>query len=127
METKKIIILGAMAVLGFGVFYAMNNLGAPAPAPVQQAAPEIQIQEVEYVPVLAIDVDLNTGQRITEEMLTSIRWPAEALSANLINLDDQPDAKAQFINALARQPLAQGETISRSKVIFAGDSGVMAK
>ena len=126
METKKIIILGAMAVLGFGVFYAMNNLGAPAPAPVQQAAPEIQIQEVEYVPVLAIDVDLNTGQRITEEMLTSIRWPAEALSANLINLDDQPDAKAQFINALARQPLAQGETISRSKVIFAGDSGVMA-
>jgi len=32
METKKIIILGAMAVLGFGVFYAMKNLGAPAPA-----------------------------------------------------------------------------------------------
>lgn len=126
METKKIIILGAMAVLGFGVFYAMNNLGAPAPAPVQQAAPEIQIQEVEYVPVLAIDADLNTGQRITEEMLTSIRWPAEALSANLINLDDQPDAKVQFINALARQPLAQGETITRSKVIFAGDSGIMA-
>jgi len=127
METKKIIILGAMAVLGFGVFYAMKNLGAPAPAPVQQAvAPQIQIQEVEYVPVLAIDADLSTGQRITEEMLTSIRWPAEALSANLVNLDDQPDAKAQFINALARQPLAQGETISRSKVIFAGDSGVMA-
>jgi len=126
METKKIIILGAMAVLGFGVFYAMNNLGASAPAPVQQAAPEIQIQEVEYVPVLAIDADLSMGQRITEEMLTSVKWPAEALSANLINLNDQPDAKAQFINALARQPLAQGETISRSKVIFAGDSGVMA-
>lgn len=127
METKKIIILGAMVVMGGGVFYAMQNLGAATPPPVQQAAaPQIQIQEVEYVPVLAIDANLSTGQRITEDMLTSIKWPAEALSANLINLDDQPDAKAQFANALARQPLAQGETLSRSKVIFAGDSGVMA-
>jgi len=127
METKKIIILGAMLVLGGGVFFAMQNLSAPAPAPVQQAAaPQIQIQEVEYVPVLAIGADVSTGQRITEEMLTSIKWPAEALSANLINLDDQPDAKAQFANSLARQPMAQGETLSRSKVIFAGDSGVMA-
>jgi len=127
METKKIIILGAMVVMGGGVFYAMQNLGAPTPQPVQQAAaPQIQIQEVEYVPVLAIDANLSTGQRITEEMLTSIKWPAEALTANLINLDDQPDAKAQFANALARQPLVQGETLSRSKVIFAGDSGVMA-
>jgi pilus assembly protein CpaB len=127
METRKIIILGTMAVLGFGVYYAINNLGAPASAPVQQTVePQIQIQEVEYVPVLAIDADLSTGQRITEEMLTSIRWAAEALSANLINLDDQPDAKPQFVNALARQPLAQGETLTRSKVIFAGDSGIMA-
>lgn len=116
-----------MVVLGGGVFYAMQNLGAANPAPTPQAAaPKIQIQEVEYVPVLAIDADVSTGQRISEEMLTSIKWPAEALSANLINLDDQPDAKARFLNSLARQPMAQGETLSASKVIFAGDSGVMA-
>ena len=127
METRKIIILGAMLVMGGGVFYAMQNLNTPAPAPVQTvAAPEIQIQEVEYVPVLAIDADVLTGQRITESMLTNIKWPAEALTANQINLDDQPDAKAEFVNSLARQPMAQGETISRSKVIMAGDSGVMA-
>ncbi len=127
METRKIIIVGAMLVMGGGVFYAMQNLGAaPATAPVQVAAPEIQIQEVEYVPVLAIDADVSVGRRITEDMLTSIKWPAEALTANLINLDDQPDAKAQFVNALARQPMTQGETLTQSKVIFAGDSGVMA-
>lgn len=125
METKKIVILGAMVVLAGGVFYAMQQLNAPAPVQ-QVAAPKIQIQEVEYAPVLAIDADLTTGQRITEDMLTSIKWPAEALSANLINLDDQPDAKEEFINSLARQPLAQGETLTRSKVIMAGNSGVMA-
>ncbi|GGX65217.1 Flp pilus assembly protein CpaB [Litorimonas cladophorae] len=127
METKKIIILGAMVVMAGVVFVGINNLSAPAAAPVQAAAtPEIQIQEVEYVPVLAIDADLSTGQRISEEMLTSIKWPAEALTANLINLNDMPDAKAEFVNSLARQPLAQGETLNRSKVIMAGDSGVMA-
>ncbi len=127
METRKIIILGAMLVMGAGVFYAMQNLNTPAPAPVQTVAvPEIQIQEVEYVPVLAIDADVSAGQRITESMLTSIKWPAEALTANQINLDDQPDAKAEFVNSLARQPMAQGETLSRSKIIMAGDSGVMA-
>jgi pilus assembly protein CpaB len=127
METRKIIILGAMVLLGGGVFYAMQNLGAATPAPAQPAAaPEVVIEEVEYAPVLAIDADLSTGQRITEDMLTSIKWPAEALTANLINMDDQPDAKSEFINSLARQPLAQGETLTRAKVIMAGDSGIMA-
>lgn len=126
METRKIIILGAMLVLGGGVFYAMQNLNTPAPAPQQSAAPVIQIQEVEYAPVLAIDADVPTGQRISEDMLTNIKWPVEALTPNLINLNDQPDAKAEFINAIARQPLVQGETLTMAKVIKAGDSGIMA-
>lgn len=126
METRKIIILGAMLLMGGGVFYAMQNLGAPAAAPTQTAAPEIQIQKVEYVRVLAVDADLSTGQRISEDMITSIQWPAEALTSNLINLDDQPDAKAEFLNSLARQPLAQGETLTHAKVIKAGDGGVMS-
>lgn len=127
METKKIIILGAMAVMAGVVFFGMKNLSTPVAAPVQTAvAPQIKIQEVEYVPVLAIDADVSTGQRITEDMLTSIKWPAEALTANLINLNDMPDAKAEFVNSLARQTLAQGETLNRSKVIMAGDSGIMA-
>lgn len=41
-------------------------------------------------------------------------------------MDDQPDAKAEYVNSLARQPLSQGETITRDKVIMAGDSGIMA-
>jgi pilus assembly protein CpaB len=126
METKKILILGAMFVMAGGVFYGMQQLNTPAAAPVQTVQPQIQIEKVEYAPVLAIDADVSTGQRISEDMLTSIKWPVEALTPNLINLDDQPDAKADFVNALARQPLVQGETLSMSKVIKAGDSGIMA-
>jgi len=103
----------------------MSNLNTPAPVQ-PAAAPVIEIEKVEYVPVLAIDADLTTGQRISEDMLTTIKWPAEALTANLINMDDQPDAKSEFVNALARQSLTQGETLNLSKVIRAGDSGIMA-
>ncbi len=127
METKKIIILGAMAVLGTVVFLGVRKLGTPPPPPLQQTvAPQIEVEKVEYVRVLAIDADLNTGQRITEDIVTTINWPAEALTPNLININDMPDAKTDFINALARQPLTQGETLTRSKVIMAGDSGIMA-
>jgi len=126
METRKIIILGAMLLLGGGVFFAMQNLNTAAPVQETKAAPVVQIQEVKYVPVLAIDADVPTGNRITADMLTRIKWPEEALTSNLINLEDEPDAKAEFANSLARQPLVQGEAITRAKVIMAGESGILA-
>jgi len=126
METKKIIILGAMLLLGGGVFYAMQNLNTVEP--VTQEAPKtvVQVQKVKYAYVLAVDADVSTGERITEDMLVRKKWPEEALTDNLINLKDQPDAMAEYANALARQPLAQGEIITRGKVIFAGESGILA-
>lgn len=126
METRKIIILGAMVLMGAGVFYAMQQVGTSSAPPLPVTAAPVEVKEVEYVPVLVIDADVTTGQRITEEMLSSIKWPAEALRADLINMDDQPDAKSEFINSLARQPMVQGEPISAAKVIRAGDSGIMA-
>jgi len=127
MEKRKLIIVGVMVLMGAGVFYAMQNLGTPAPAPAAQAvAPAVVVKEVEYIPVLALEADVSAGQRIRDDMLTSIKWPAEALTANLINLDDQPDAKAEFVDSIARQSMTQGETVTRSKVIMAGESGVMA-
>ena len=126
MDTKKIIVLGAMAVLGFVVFTGVRKLGTPAPT--SQAEPQVIIQEaaVEYVSVLAIDADVSVGDRISEDIITEIEWPAEAVTPNLINTEDQPDAKQEFINALARTPMVAGETLTREKVIMAGDSGVMA-
>ena len=126
MDTKKIIVLGAMAVLGFVVFTGVRKLGTPAPT--SQVEPQVIIQEaaVEYVSVLAIDADVSVGDRISEDIITEIEWPAEAVTPNLINTEDQPDAKQEFINALARTPMVAGETLTREKVIMAGDSGVMA-
>jgi len=126
MDTKKIIVLGAMAVLGFVVFTQVKKMGTPVVVPQAAVETEVVVEKVKYVPVLAVANDYSVGQRLSEGGITSIEWPAEALTANLINLDDQPDAQAQFINALARVPLVEGETLTRDKVIMAGDSGIMA-
>lgn len=126
MDTKKIIVVGAMAVLGFIVFTQVKKMGTPVVVPEAAVETEVVIEKVKYVPVLAVANDYSVGQRLSEGGITSIEWPAEALTANLINLDDQPDAQAQFINALARVPLVEGETLTRDKVIMAGDSGIMA-
>jgi len=104
----------------------MQSLNRTAPAQAADTTPVIQVQKVDYVPVLAIDADVSTGERITSDMLTRIEWPAEAFTANLINLEDEPDAQSEFENSLARQPLVQGEVLSRSKVIMAGESGILA-
>ena len=84
MDTKKIIVLGAMAVLGFVVFTGVRKLGTPAPT--SQAEPQVIIQEaaVAYVSVLAIDADVSVGDRISEGIITEIEWPAEAVTPNLI-------------------------------------------
>lgn len=126
METKKIIVLGAMAVLGVVVFTQVKKMGTPAPVVDVPVQTEVVVEKVKYVPVLAVSSDLSVGQRISEGSLTFIDWPAEALTPNLINIEDQPDAEAEFVNALARVPLVEGETLTRDKVIMAGDSGIMA-
>ena len=125
MDKKKLIIAGAMIVMAGVIFTQVRKMGAPAPA---QTAVETKtiVEKVQYVPVLAMGVDVGIGQRIREDSLTTIDWPAEALTPNLISLDEQPDAKTIFVNSLARQPMVEGETLNRSKVIMAGDSGVMA-
>lgn len=126
MDTKKIIVLGAMAVMGFIVFTSVRKMGTPPPVDTTPVQAEVVVEKVKYVPVLAIANDLAVGQRITESTLTTIDWPAEALTANLINLEEQLDAEATFLNALARVPMVEGETLTRDKVIMAGDSGIMA-
>lgn len=126
METKKIIVLGAMAVMGFIVFTSVKKMGTPPPVDTTPVQAEVIVEKVKYVPVLAVANDLAVGQRINENTLTSIDWPAEALTSNLINLDEQLDAEATFLNAMARVPMVEGETLTRDKVIMAGDSGIMA-
>ena len=126
MDTKRIVIVGGMLIAAGVIFTQVRKMGTPAPVVTTTAAPEIIVEKVKYVKVLAAAEPLNTGQRLSERSITTIQWPAEALNANIISVEDNPDASAVFINSLARQPIGEGETLTRSKVIMAGDSGVMA-
>jgi pilus assembly protein CpaB len=125
MDTKRLILIGGLAVAAFVVFTQAKKLGAPAPAaPTRAAAPVIQ--KVEYVKVLVAAQNLGLGARLTEAAYEWKQWPKEAVSPAFISNDLRPNADAELLNAIVRTPIVQGEPINEGKLVKAGESGVMA-
>jgi len=125
MDTKRLILIGGLAVAALVVFTQAKKLGTPAPqAPVETAAPVIQ--KVEYVKVLVAAQNLPLGSRLGESAVEWKQWPVEAVSPAFISNDLRPTADAELLNAIVRTPIVQGEPINEAKLVKAGDSGVMA-
>lgn len=116
-------MIGVMAILAFGIFTVVKKLGAPAQT-VQ--APQTIVEKVEYVGVLAAAQDIPLGTRLSQDSLSWIDWPAEAVSPALITEKMRPDAKVELENSIVRSPIVEGEPINLVKLVSAGDSGVMA-
>lgn len=127
MEKKQLLLIGGMIVLGAIVFTQVRKMGTPPPVDQSAVKTETIVEKVEYVPVLAAAMDIGTGSRLSEDTLSFIDWPKEALTPNLIVKDEgAEDVMSKYIGAIASQPIYEGETISRGKIIMAGESGVMA-
>jgi len=125
MDTKRLILIGGLAVAALVVFTQAKKLGTPAPvAPTRAAAPVIQ--KVEYVKVLVAAQNLGLGARLTEAAYEWKQWPKEAVSPAFISNDLRPNADAELLNAIVRTPIVQGEPINEGKLVKAGESGVMA-
>lgn len=116
-------MIGVMAILAFGIFTVVKKLGAPAQT-VQ--APQTIVEKVEYVGVLAAAQDIPLGTRLSQDSLSWIDWPVEAVSPALITEKTRPDAKVELENSIVRSPIVEGEPINLVKLVSAGDSGVMA-
>lgn len=125
MDTKRLILIGGLAVAALVVFTQAKKLGTPAPAaPIKAAAPVIQ--KVEYVKVLVAAQNLGLGARLNEAAYEWKQWPKEAVSPAFISNDIRPNADAELLNAIVRTPIVMGEPINEGKLVKAGESGVMA-
>ncbi|MBL4854117.1 MAG: Flp pilus assembly protein CpaB [Robiginitomaculum sp.] len=126
MDTKKIILLGGLGVIAVVAFLQLQRMSEP-PAPVATAAPIAQvIANVEYVEILATTRDIGQGTRLTSDMLQWKKWPAEALEANLVDIQNQPQALEEYTGAVTLAKIYEGEPLMRPKVVQAGDRGLMA-
>lgn len=128
MDTKKILLLGGLGVIAVVGFLQLKKMSTPAPTPqVLAAAPVAEvISNVEYVDILVAAMDIPRGTRLTPDFMKWKRWPAEALEANLIDIQNQPQALEEFATAVARADLFAGEPIMRQKIVQTGDRGIMA-
>lgn len=128
METKKLILLGVLGAIAVGGFLTLQNLSAPvAPSPTKTAEPVKQIVDtVEYVDVLSAARDLPMGTKLTADMLKWKKWPAKALEPNQIDNKKAPQAMEEYVGAVTRSDIYEGEPILAPKVVQPGDKGVMS-
>ena len=127
MDTKKILLLGGLGVIAVVGFMQLKKMSKPAPAPTVVAAPVAEVvSNVDYVDILVAAMDVPRGTRLTPDYMQWKKWPAEAVEANQIDIQNQPQALEEFSTAVARTDLYAGEPIMLQKIVQLNDRGVMA-
>ncbi|HTZ67150.1 MAG TPA: Flp pilus assembly protein CpaB [Roseiarcus sp.] len=118
---RKLIIVGAIAILAFGGTYAfMRSAANPAPRPIA-AAPKIESEQV-----LVAGQDLPMGTAVNQTAMVWRPWPKADVSELMITKSAKPDALKDIAGSMTRAPFLRGEPIRRDKLVKAGAGGFMA-
>ena len=121
MKAARLIVLGVALSAGGIAAYLASGSRAPEPKAPPPAPPALAT-----VDVLVAETDLNTGQTIGDRDIGWQSWPAAAANPSFIKKSDRPDAVTQFVGAVVRMPVAQGEPIRENKVIIGKRGGYLA-
>lgn len=126
MDVKKIGLVGVLGLVAVVGFVQLQKMSTPVPQK-RTAAPVVkEVSVVEYVDVLVAKQDIMMGTRLNAEYLEWTKWPAEALSENLIDNKTHPDGIAEYTNAVTRTAIYTGEPILTRKVVIPGGRGPMS-
>lgn len=126
MGMGRILVLAIAAAAAIFVGYYVSQRGAEpaaAPAPAQQTVVHVDAPRAS---VLVARRDLPVGHRVTLDDLHWQPWPEEAVSAQLISQQRDPDAMRGYVGAVARVEIAQGEPITGRRLVHPGQAGFMA-
>jgi len=121
MKPARLVVLGIAVVAG-GLAALLASRGRE-PQPPPPPAPAAQLETVD---VLVAKFDLSRGQTIDARDIGWQTWPKAAANPSFIKKSDRPDAINQFIGAIVRVPIAEGEPVREPAVVFAKGSGFMA-
>jgi len=122
MKAARLIVLGvALTAGGIAAFLASGSRQPEPKAPEPPPPPALAT-----VDVLIAENDLTTGQTISDRDVGWQTWPAAAANSGFIKKSDRPDAVSQFVGAVVRMPVAQGEPIRENKVIIGKHGGYLA-
>jgi pilus assembly protein CpaB len=92
--------------------------------------PPVIIKEdrtVNSTEVLIARVDIGLGQVATDSLFRWAEWPvAAAVGPGFVTKKSNPGAMSQFSGSIARAPIMAGEPVTTSKLIKAGQGGILA-
>lgn len=117
MNTARIVVLAIAVGAGGIAAYLVSGSDKPAPAPTVQ---------METTDVLVAKTDIPLGQTVTAADLEWQSWPAHSASGTFISRNGRPDAIADLVGSIARQPLFAGEPVRELKLVKSNGSGFMA-
>jgi pilus assembly protein CpaB len=119
---RKLIIVGAIAVLAFGGACAfMRSAATPAPSPAAEAPPKVDVEQV-----LVAGQDLPMGTVVNEGAAAWHPWPKADVSELMITKSAKPDALSDVEGSMTRTAFLRGEPIRRDKLVKPGDGGFIS-
>jgi pilus assembly protein CpaB len=121
MKAARLVVLGiALAAGGVAAMLASGSRQQ------QPEPPKTVVVQPETIQVLVAKADLNRAKVIGEQDIGWQTWPIDAANPTLIKKTERPDAMHQFVGAMVRVPIANGEPIHEAAVVFAKSGGFMA-
>jgi pilus assembly protein CpaB len=124
VQTKPIVLILVLLAVGIaGLTAVLVNRFMAA-----QKAPEISqaVAEPAGGQVLVAAVDVKPGAVLKAEDLRYEPWPQGTPDQRFIRRKPGEDAKAAFVGAIARRPLATGEPLTADAVFRQDEAGVLS-
>lgn len=120
MKRGQLIALALAVVCGLGAMMLANSY---LNRPVQEVKVETKVDTVQ---VLVARSDISLGQIANESSFRWQDWPRDAVAKGFVTRQSRPQAGREFSDAIARSPIIAGEPVTESKLIKAGQGGVLA-
>ena len=119
---RRLIIVGAIAVLAFGATYMfLRGASNSAPPPSAEVQPKVDIEQV-----LVAAQDLPMGTVVNEGATVWHPWPKADVSELMITKSVKPDALKDVEGSMTRVAFLRGEPIRHDKLVKAGTGGFMS-
>jgi pilus assembly protein CpaB len=120
MKRPQLIGLAIAATAGLMAFVMVRGMVSKPPI---EKTVEIKVKQSD---VLVARTDIGLGQITNDSLFRWQSWPEETVSAGFITRTDKPDAMTQLSGSIARAPIMAGEPITHTKLVKAGQGGVLA-
>jgi len=120
MKRPQLLGVAIAGVCGLGAFFGVMSLVNRQPTVVRE---EVQTNTTQ---VLVAKTEIALGQITAAENFAWKDWPESGLNPQYIRRSAKPNAIQEFVGAVARTPLFAGDPITTTKLVRAGDGGVLA-